>query len=162
MNSRQVALKVKGVAMNPNDSTPIIILQEISGSRTIPVVVGPFEASAIIIELEGILPPRPLTHDLIVSLFERHGFALELIELYGVLDGAFLARMRYRKGLRKFVQEIRASDGIALAVRMERPVYVEETLISACVTGELIAPECGAKDSEYYYLSPDWEPRYLA
>jgi uncharacterized protein len=162
MNSRQVALRVKGVAMNPNDSTPIIILQDIWGGRTVPVVVGPFEASAIIIELEGILPPRPLTHDLLVSFFERHGFELDSVELYGALDGAFLARMRYRKGLRKYVQELRASDGIALAVRMEKPIYIEETLIASGVTGELIAQEPDAKDSEYYYLNPNWEPRFLA
>jgi bifunctional DNase/RNase len=161
MNSRKVALRVKGVAMNPNDSMPIVILQDISTNRTFPVIVGPSEASAIIIELEGIVPPRPLTHDLLVSLFDRHGFCFDCVELYDIHDKSYLARMKYHKGLRKYGQEIRPSDAIALALRMKKPIYADETLLASGVSGELIMPEPAAKDAEIYYLSPDWEPRYL-
>jgi bifunctional DNase/RNase len=140
MRGNFVELWVHGVAVDPGEGMPVVILYDPEGRSGIPVPIGPFEASAIILELEGVAPPRPHTHDLLASFFKEGGFKLEAVELYGepgsVTVGEFkgelgspLARLVYRRGLRRSVREVRPSDGIALALRLKAPIRTERRLL---------------------------------
>ena len=117
--------------MEKESGMPKVIL--VHDNTCIALAVGPFEASAIIVELEGIQPPRPLTHDLLSELFVRHHFSLKRIEIYGRLDDRNLARIHYSKGMRKYSMETRPSDAIALAVRLDAPILVDEACIPALI-----------------------------
>lgn len=99
-----------------------------------PVPVGAFEASAIIIEIEGIKPPRALTHDLFAELALRHGLRMLEFELYARTEEGFLGRIKYRKGLRTWTMEVRPSDGIALALRLNAPIRAARQLFDDAAT----------------------------
>jgi bifunctional DNase/RNase len=123
MKTGFMRLRILGISME-NDE-PIVILEDRATDRRLQIPVGPFEASAIILALECISPPRPLTHDLLAVFFEEGGFSLDQVELFGDPDSGSRARLLYRKGLRKYEKEVRPSDALALALRLDAPVIAE-------------------------------------
>ncbi len=102
-----------------------LILKEVNGSRRLPIIIGAFEAQSIALEIEGIKPPRPLTHDLIKNILESFGADLREITISELRDGTFFATLNVNS------QEIdaRPSDAIALAVRFRVPIYVSEKVM---------------------------------
>lgn len=126
---QSIELKVRGVALEKESGMPIILLQDQGKTKILPITIGPFEASTIIIELEGIHPPRPLTHDLITRIFNRHNFKMLHLEIYGYLEEKYLARIFYRKGIKKYTLEVRPSDGISLALRFKAPIFSSPELL---------------------------------
>ncbi len=127
MENGTVELRVRGVSIEEDEA--IVILEDRLTDRRLLLPVGPFEASAIILEIEGISPPRPLTHDLLAEFFAEGGFSLDAAELRGESDSAPRARLSYKKGLRKFVKEVRPSDAIALALKLGAPLRVETSFL---------------------------------
>lgn len=126
-----VRLEIRGFFLD-RENMPIVVLSDARGQRVLPVWVGPAEASAIIVELEGIRPPEPLTHDLLAGLFLRHGFHLECLQITGSAGAGLLrAQLSYRHRLRRSSLEARVSDGLALAVRLGAPILADETLFSS-------------------------------
>lgn len=125
-----VLLSIKGFALDPETGTPIAILKNEIEELILPLWIGPAEASAIIVELEEIRPPHPLTHDLFTYLFLRHGFKMDGLEIYDrSLEGSYLARIKYHRLFKHYSLGIRPSDGLALAVRWGAPIRVEEKLL---------------------------------
>ncbi len=127
MATQDVVLSVRGVAAGFGDEAPLVVLQDEPRSSSLRIPVGPYEASAIILEVEGIAPYRPLAHDLLAGFFRDHGFLLESVRIYDAIpdgDGGerFLSRIRYRKGIRRWEKEVRPSDAIALALRLGAPI----------------------------------------
>lgn len=131
MSKELVEVRVHGVAVDGGDGLPVVLLLDPSASSGLPLQVGPFEASAIIIELEGIAPPRPLTHDLLATFFREGGLRLERAELFGSRDTGPQARLVYRRGLRRRSREVRPSDAIALALRLRAPICAEACLLDS-------------------------------
>jgi bifunctional DNase/RNase len=125
-----VSLNIKGFALDPETGTPIAILKNEVDELVLPIWIGPAEASAIIVELEEIRPPHPLTHDLFTYLFLRHGFRMDGLEIYDrSFEGSYLARIKYHRLFKHYSLSIRPSDGLALAVRWGAPIRVEERLL---------------------------------
>jgi bifunctional DNase/RNase len=127
MENGIIELRIRGVSMEDDD--PIVILEDRATDRRLLLPIGPFEASAILLEMEGIRPPRPLTHDLLAEFFEEGGFCLDEAEFYGEAGASVRARLSYRKGLRKYVKEVRPSDALALALRLSAPLRAEASLL---------------------------------
>ena len=102
-----------------------MILKEMGGSRRLPIIIGAFEAQSIALEMEGIKPPRPLTHDLMKTIIDRMGISLSEVVVHDLRDGTFYAKISLDS------QEIdsRPSDAIALAVRYSVPIYVSEKVM---------------------------------
>jgi bifunctional DNase/RNase len=124
-----VELHIKGFFLD-HDRMPVAVLSDLGGKRILPVWIGPSEASSIIVELEEIKSPRPLTHDILASYFHRHGFAMDGLEIYGHSgEFGYNAIIKYHRRLRHFDMEVRPSDGLALAVRLKAPILVEEHLL---------------------------------
>lgn len=103
-----------------------LILKETSGSRRLPIIIGAFEAQSIALEIEGIKPPRPLTHDLMKNIIDLLGGELIDVLISDLRDGTFFARINLD------TQEIdsRPSDAIAIAVRYGAPIYVAEKVMA--------------------------------
>jgi bifunctional DNase/RNase len=125
-----VLLNILGFVLDPETEIPIAILKNEIEDLVLPVWIGPAEASAIIVELEDIHPAHPLTHDLFTHLFLRHGFRMDRLEIYDrSLEGSYLARINYHRLFKHYSLGIRPSDGLALAVRWDAPIWVEEKLL---------------------------------
>jgi hypothetical protein len=125
-----VHMSVHSVSVDSGDALPLVILHEGGGDGALAIPVGPFEASAILLELEGISPPRPLTHDLLADLFRETGLALERAELFGEIGEGARARLIYRRGFSRREKEVRPSDALALALRLKAPICAARELLS--------------------------------
>jgi len=122
-------MKVKGVAVDPGTSMPIVILKDKEGKRTLPIWMGIFEASAIAMELEGIVAPQPLTHDLIKSIIEGLQGKVIQVCVYGLRDNAFFAKIVIARGKKTVNIDARPSDALALALRTGVSIYVSEEML---------------------------------
>jgi bifunctional DNase/RNase len=105
-----------------------IILKEIGGERRLPIIIGQFEAQAIAFELEGMKPPRPLTHDLVRTLIETFGYHIESVTINELKDSTFYSIIKFDADT---IEEIdaRPSDAIALALKFSAPIYVTSAIM---------------------------------
>ena len=145
-----VEFTVHGVALDRKTGMPLVVLCSPEENLCVGIQVGPSEASSIIVELEGVQPPRPLTHDLLGELFIRHGFRLEQVQIYDNIADRNLARIHYSKGFRKYSMETRPSDAIAMAIRLTAPIYIEEGCIPSLVFLHDDGPD--GDESDFLYL----------
>jgi len=126
-----IKLNVLGISYSQTQSGAYaLILTEEEGDRRIPIIVGGFEAQAIAIELEGLKPPRPLTHDLFLSFAEVYGISIKEVVIYKLEEGVFYAQLLCDNGAEKITLDARTSDAIALALRFKCPIYTTEEIIS--------------------------------
>lgn len=107
-----------------------LILQELGGTRRLPIVIGMAEAQSIECKLQEIITPRPLTHDLMVNIMRAFGLQLDYVVIKQLDGGIFAADLHLTNGERETVIDARSSDGISLALRMGVPVFVNEDLLS--------------------------------
>jgi len=132
-----IKMKVAGVTLDPVSNAPIIILKDSKDEKTLPIWIGIFEASSIAIKLEGIHTPRPLTHDLLRSVIESLNAKVVRIVINDLKDNVFYAKIHIRIGRRVVQVDSRPSDAIALALRTDSPIYVEEKVIDKLQKEEL-------------------------
>lgn len=104
----------------------VVVLREVDSQRYLPIWIGTFEADAIAIALQGHEPQRPMTHDLLKTVFSELGATISHIIVNDIQDSVFFARIVVEQGTRSIEIDSRPSDAIALAVRTEIPIYVEE------------------------------------
>lgn len=127
----KVQVDILGLSTSPSTAGAYaLILKETNGNRRLPIIIGAFEAQSIALELEGMKPPRPLTHDLMKNIIDTFAISLNEVYINELRDGTFYAKIII-EGLSD-VQEIdsRPSDAIALAVRYGVPIYVDEEVLS--------------------------------
>ncbi|MCM8787294.1 MAG: bifunctional nuclease family protein [Candidatus Omnitrophica bacterium] len=121
-----VEAELSKIIIDEEKSEQLIILKEKNGNRSLPVIIGLVEATAIRAKLSGYVPPRPLTHDLMCNIITELGVSLEKVVIDKLLDNTFHAKLYLRKdGIIKIV-DARPSDSIALAVRTKSPIFIEE------------------------------------
>ncbi len=125
-----IRLHIKDILLDQATGEPQVILETEGNSFCFPLSIGPSEANAILVALEGIKAPRPLTHDLIVRFFSRHGFKIEYLEIYAIIENKYYARIWYKKGFKRYNMEIRPSDGLALVVRLGIPIKLQKSLLA--------------------------------
>jgi bifunctional DNase/RNase len=128
----QIEVKIRGLMMDPNSGTPIIILKDVNSETLLPIWVGAYEANAIALEIEKIAPQRPLTHDLLRNLIVEMGAEVTRIVITELKDNTFYASIEMVKNSGEHVAiDSRPSDAIALALRVDSPIYVNEEVIRA-------------------------------
>jgi uncharacterized protein len=126
-----IKLNVLGISYSQTQSGAYaLILTEENGDRRIPIIVGGFEAQAIAIELEGLKPPRPLTHDLFLSFANAYEINITEVIIYKLEEGVFYSQLLCDNGSEKITLDARTSDAIALALRFKCPIYTTEEIIS--------------------------------
>ena len=108
---------------------PVIILKDESNSRYLPILIGPFEATAIALALEGSKVPRPLSHDLMVAIIEELGAIVKSVNITDIKSNTFYATIVIEKDDKKFEIDSRPSDGIALALRTKAPIYIADHIL---------------------------------
>ncbi|MDA8017413.1 MAG: bifunctional nuclease family protein [Thermoanaerobaculia bacterium] len=123
-DSDPVLMEIKGLMMDPVSNVPIVVLRNEESNQFLPIWIGVFEANSIALQLEDVEPPRPMTHDLSVALLEAVGVAIEKVVVTDLVDGTFYAEIHLRFQDRTRKVDSRPSDAIALALRVDAPVYV--------------------------------------
>ena len=129
-DDRQVEVRVRRVAMDPASHSPVVLLEDPSSNVALPIWIGVVEAQAIAGQLAGDTPPRPLTHDLVKTMFERVGVGLQRVLIRDLQDGTYFADIVLERDGKEVSVDGRPSDAIALAMRFGRPIFVERQLFA--------------------------------
>ena len=132
MEDKSILIKVQleGVRMEYPSQKPIILLKEVEGERFLPIWVGAFEASAIALELADFKTPRPMTHDLIISIIKELGAKVDFIAVTDIVNDTFYATLNLINLTEQTVPiDLRPSDAIAIAVRSKCPIFASKFVL---------------------------------
>lgn len=127
MGMRRMKVDKLGIDLLTHD--PVVILKDLEGKRSLPILIGPFEATAIALALEGTQVPRPLSHDLMKSVIEALKAKVDRIIIHDIQENTFYAKVVLESSLGTLEIDARPSDSIALALRTNSPIYVSERII---------------------------------
>lgn len=140
MNEDRVRLKVLGITYSQvQQGAYALVLEQVGGPYRIPVVVGVSEAQAIAVRLEKIAPPRPMPHDIMVSMIHGFGISLDEVFIYEFNNGVFLSELRFSNDDRSVAIDSRTSDAIALSLRTGAPIYTTREILEQ--TGFILPDE---------------------
>ncbi|MGH9506268.1 MAG: bifunctional nuclease family protein [Terriglobales bacterium] len=127
----EIEMKIRGLIMDSSTNTPIVILKDNPGAVVLPIWVGIYEANAIALEIEKVQTPRPMTHDLIRNLVVGMNASLSKVVVSELRDDTFYALIWLEKDGQSWAVDARPSDALALALRMDCPIYVEEDVLKS-------------------------------
>lgn len=134
-----IEMEITGVRVELPTNQPIVLLRERGGERYLPIWIGAAEAAAIALSLQGVVTPRPMTHDLMQNILEDLQVSVQRIVVTELRDSTFFASIQLQRNGDSYEISSRPSDAIALAVRMEVPVFAEEGVLeeaSILIPGE--------------------------
>jgi len=138
-----VEMKIKGLMIDPVSNMPIIILKNDAGDSVLPIWVGIFEANAIAMQLESVVSPRPMTHDLLKNVIEGLHAKIARVVINDLKDNTFFANIFLDRNGDDLCIDSRPSDAMALALRAEAPIFVEKTVLEKSAS-----PEAGGDSEE--------------
>jgi len=125
-----IEVKIGALIMDPNTNTPIVVLKGIDSETVLPIWVGAFEANAIALEIEKVVPQRPMTHDLLRNVIIECQLSASSVVITDLQDNTFYARVELKdKNGEQVLLDARPSDAIALALRLDCPIFVEQKVI---------------------------------
>ena len=128
---KKIKLEILGLSSSQSQSGSFaLVLGETDGNRRLPIIIGMFEAQAIAIEIEKIIPNRPMTHDLFKSFANSFHFHVEEIVISDLKEGVFFAKIVCTDGLKKSEIDARPSDAIAIGLRFDAPIFTYETILA--------------------------------
>ena len=125
----EIEMKIKGLVVDPISKMPIVVLEDPGSERMLPIWIGVFEANAIALKIENIVTPRPMTHDLMKNVFNETGLKVERVVVNDVRDNTFYALIHCRHNGQSLTIDSRPSDAIALSLRLDAPIFVEESVV---------------------------------
>ena len=122
-------MKIRGLTMDPVTQMPIVVLKDVNGNTVLPIWVGIFEANAIALEIEKVSTPRPMTHDLLKTVLLGLETGVRKVVVSDLKDDTFYALIWLERGGELISIDSRPSDALALALRLDCPIYVEDTVL---------------------------------
>ena len=127
-----IEMKVMGIALDTRTGSPIVVLHDKDNRKALPIWIGSAEASAIIRKIENLAVARPMTHDLIISMIEKTGYTLDRIEINDVEKETYFATLcLINKEGNELEIDARPSDAIAVAIRVDAPIFVSATVLAS-------------------------------
>jgi len=142
----EVEMKIRGLMMDPVTNMPIVVLKDVTSDVVLPIWVGVYEANAIALEIEKVTTPRPMTHDLIKNIligFDTHVHKVVVSELR---DDTFFAVIWMERDGKVISIDSRPSDALALALRLDCPIYVDEEVLKSSKAASTSADRISAED----------------
>lgn len=128
---KKIKLEILGLSSSQSQTGSFaLVLGETEGNRRLPIIIGMFEAQAIAIEIEKIIPNRPMTHDLFKSFANSFHYTVEEIVISDLKEGVFFAKIVCSDGLNKLEVDARPSDAIAIGLRFDCPIFTYETILA--------------------------------
>lgn len=148
IDSGKIRVSVLGITYsNLQQGAYVLVLGQEDGSRRVPIVVGTAEAQSIAIRIENLTPPRPMTHDFIVSLGEELGIVYDEVLIHRFEKGVFYSTIYLHQGERKVEMDARTSDAIAIAMRTDMPIYMTaEVMQQAGFDASQLSPRSNEKE----------------
>ena len=129
---------VSGLAFDTLSKTPVVLLKEVNGSRVLPIWIGPNEAAVIALDLSGVSYKRPLTHDLLKSVLNGFNAKLQKIVVSSLKDNTYYAKFYIQADKNSIIEiDARPSDSVAMALKMESPVFISEEIESSLIEFDL-------------------------
>ncbi|MBV8708863.1 MAG: bifunctional nuclease family protein [Acidobacteriaceae bacterium] len=125
----EVEMKIRGLMMDPMTNMPIVVLKDLAGEAVLPIWVGIYEANAIALEIEKVATPRPMTHDLIKILLMGLDTSIKKVVVSELKDDTFYALIWLERNGELISVDSRPSDALALALRHDCPIYVEDRVL---------------------------------
>ena len=125
----EVEMTIRGLMMDPVSNMPIVVLKDVAGNSILPIWVGIYEANAIALEIEKVSTPRPMTHDLIKTLLLGLGTGMRKVVVSELKDDTFYAVIWLEKEGELISVDSRPSDALALALRLDCPIFVDDTVL---------------------------------
>ncbi|MGH9845129.1 MAG: bifunctional nuclease family protein [Blastocatellia bacterium] len=129
-------VKIRSLLVDPTSNSPIVLLKELDGDAILPIWVGPFEANSIASEIEKIAPQRPMTHDLLRNVIEHMGGIVNRVVVTELKESTFYAVIEIIKNSEIVLLDSRPSDAIALALRVDCPIFIREEVFDMSRIGE--------------------------
>ena len=125
----EVEMKIRGLMMDPITNMPIVILKEAAGAGILPIWVGVYEANAIALEIEKVVTPRPMTHDLLKNVIVGLDTNVRKVVVTGIKEDTFYALIWIERNGTLVSIDSRPSDALALALRIDCPIFVEDEVL---------------------------------
>lgn len=139
-------MKIRGLMMDPVTNMPIVILKDLAGTQILPIWVGIYEANAIALEIEKVATPRPMTHDLIKNLLMGLETGVQKVVVSELKDDTFYAVIWLERDAELISIDSRPSDALALALRVDCPIYVEEEVLRSSKSAANMAEKSGNEE----------------
>lgn len=124
-------MKIRGLMMDPVTNMPIVILKDVGSTNVLPIWVGIYEANAIALEIEKVSTPRPMTHDLIKTLLVGLDAGIQKVVVNELKDDTFFAVIWIQRNGELISVDSRPSDALALALRLDCPIFVEDSVLKS-------------------------------
>ncbi|MDB5256593.1 MAG: hypothetical protein JWM14_1288 [Chitinophagaceae bacterium] len=160
----KIKLDILGLSSSQSQSGSFaLVLGEENGNRRLPIIIGMFEAQAIAIEIEKVVPNRPMTHDLFKSFAGAFNYSVEEILISDLKEGVFFSKIICSDGIRQVEIDARPSDAIAIGIRFDVPIYTYETILSEAgiVLNEFNDEEDGDDDDDEEAEGDEVESSYV-
>jgi bifunctional DNase/RNase len=144
----EVEMRIRGLMMDPVTNMPIVVLKDVGSDQVLPIWVGIYEANAIALEIEKVTTPRPMTHDLIKNVLTGLEASVQKIVVNELRDDTFFAIIWIEKGGELISIDSRPSDALALALRVDCPIFVEDQVLRSSKIASSLAEGKGATNEE--------------
>ena len=158
----EVEMQINGLMIDPVTNMPIVILKDKTGKKILPIWVGVFEANAIVLQIENVATPRPMTHDLITNMLNQFDAGVERVVVSELRDNTFYAMIYLERNGEIMAIDARPSDAIAVALRTKAPIFVEEVVVEDARNLDLFKNASDSEKLEKWLegLSPDELGKY--
>ena len=153
----EVEMKIRGLMMDPVTNMPIVVLKDLNGNTILPIWVGIYEANAIALEIEKVSTPRPMTHDLIKTLLLGLGTGIRKVVVSELKDDTFYAVIWLDRDGELISVDSRPSDALALALRLDCPIYVDESVLKTSKRSSAAADKVSEEEQRRWLESLDDE-----
>ena len=142
----EVEMKIRGLMMDPVTNMPIVILKDVNGNTVLPIWVGIYEANAIALEIEKVATPRPMTHDLIKSLLSGLNTGIRKVVVNELKEDTFYALIWLEREGELISVDSRPSDALALALRLDCPIFVDDTVLKSSKLAASVSDKVNNED----------------
>jgi len=142
----EVEMKIRGLMMDPVTNMPIVILKDVNGNTVLPIWVGIYEANAIALEIEKVATPRPMTHDLIKSVLSGLNTGIRKVVVNELKEDTFYALIWLERDGELISVDSRPSDALALALRLDCPIFVEDTVLKSSKLAASVSDKVNNED----------------
>jgi hypothetical protein len=155
-----IEVVLRAVRVDVGSSTPLLLLEEVGGERVLPIYIGAPEAAAIAYALQGVVSPRPMSHDLLGQVVSALGAKLFSVEVTELVDNTYFANLRLVRTGEEIIVSARPSDAVALALRVGAPILISDDLMAA--EGRVMKLTYDEEDEEYVELDAPNEADLVA
>ncbi len=158
----EVEMKIRGLMMDPVTNMPIVVLKDTNGSAVLPIWVGVYEANAIALEIEKVQTPRPMTHDLLKNVLLGLNVQVQKVVVTDLREDTFYALIWVERDGERMSIDSRPSDALALALRVDCPIFVDDTVLKSSKSLGAINEKSSGEELRKYLegLSDDDFGRY--